>query len=249
MKISVVTVCLNSERTIALTIESFLKQTYPNKEMLVIDGMSRDRTVEIARSFGSDAIRVISESDKGIYDAMNKGLRWFSGDAVGFIGSDDMFHGPRSLELLAAGLQNADVVYGDVHIVKDHVSKAVVRTHRGGKYHPRALQRGWMPPHTTFYIRRHVVRSVGEFDTRYRIGADYDFVLRTMALNSFRNQYIPQILVDFQIGGVSSRGFFRSTLVHNLEALDSRRRLLGAAVIDAAFFMKPARSFMQLHWR
>ena len=249
MKISVVVACLNSERTIALTIESFLKQTHADKEMLLIDGMSRDRTVEIARSFGSDAVRVFSESDNGIYDAMNKGFRWFSGDAVGFLGSDDVFHGPRSLELLAEGLQNADVVYGDAHIVKDQVSKTVVRTHKGDGYHPRAIQRGWMPPHTTFYVRRHVVDAVGPFDTRYRIGADYDLILRTMALHNFRSRYIPRVLVDFQIGGVSSRGFFRSTLVHNLEALDSRRRLLGVAVVDAAFFMKPARSFMQLHWR
>jgi glycosyltransferase len=249
MKISVVTVCLNSERTIALTIESFLKQSHSDKELLVIDGMSRDRTVEIARSFRSDSIRVFCERDNGIYDAMNKGLRRFSGDAVGFLGSDDTFHGRRSLELLAAGLQNADVVYGDVHIVKDHQSKTVVRTKRAGKYHPRAIQRGWMPPHTGFYVRRHVVTSVGDFDTRYRIGADYDFIVRTMALHDFRSRYIPQILVDFQVGGVSSRGFFRSTMVHNLEALDSRRRLLGASVIDAAFFMKPARSLMQLHWR
>lgn len=249
MKISVVTVCLNSERTIARTIESFLKQTHPFKEMLVIDGVSSDRTVEIANSFGSEDIRVFCERDSGIYDAMNKGLRWFSGDAVGFLGSDDTFHSSSALELLAAGLEDADVVYGDLHVVRDHESKQVMRSFRPGAYHRRAFQRGWMPPHPTFYVKRHVADAVGQFDTRYKIGADYDYVVRTMALQNFSSRYLGQVLVDFQIGGASSRGGFDSILVHNLEALDSRRRRLGASYIDAAFFMKPLRSLMQVHWR
>jgi glycosyltransferase len=248
MKISVVTVCLNSERTIAHAIESFLAQTYANKELLIIDGVSRDRTVEIANSFGSSAVRVFCERDGGIYDAMNKGLRWFGGDAVGFLGSDDTFHGPGTLQSLAAALHEADVVYGDLNVVTDHMSKRVVRAFRPGPYHRRAFQRGWMLPHPTFYVKRHVIDAVGLFDTRYRIGADYDFILRTMALHEFSTRYIPQILVDFQAGGVSSRGLFRSVLVHNLEALDSRRRRLGSSMIDAALFLKPARSFMQIRW-
>lgn len=246
MKISVVTVCLNSERTIAHTIESFLKQTYANKELLVIDGVSRDRTLEIVNSFGSEAMRVFSEPDGGIYDAMNKGLRWFSGDAVGFLGSDDTFHDSTALASLAAGLHDADVVYGDLHVVTDHLSKRVVRSFRPGPYRRRAFQRGWMLPHPTFYVRRHVIDEVGLFDTRYKIGADYDFILRTMALHDFSKRYIAEVLVDFQVGGVSSRGFLRSILIHNLEALDSRRRLLGSTIIDAALFLKPARSLMQV---
>lgn len=249
MKISVVTACLNSERTIAHTIESFLKQTYAGKELLIIDGVSRDRTLEIARSFESEDIRVFCETDSGIYDAMNKGLRWFSGDAVGFLGSDDTFHSPSALERVAAGLCEADVVFGDLHVVKDHVSKRVLRKYKPGAYQRHAFQRGWMLPHPTFYVKRHVAEAVGSFNTRYRIGADYDYVVRTMALHDFSSCYIQEILVDFQIGGASSKGFFNSILIHNLEALDARRRWLGSAFIDAAFFLKPARSFMQLRWR
>jgi glycosyltransferase involved in cell wall biosynthesis len=248
MKISVVTVCLNSERTIAQTIESFLSQTYADKELLIVDGVSRDRTLEIVNSFGSKAIRVFCERDSGIYDAMNKGLRLFSGDAVGFLGSDDTFHSSGALDTLAEGLQSADVVYGNLHVVRDHISKRVVRTFRPGPYHRRAFQRGWFPPHPTFYVRRPVVEAVGSFDTKYKIGADYDYVLRTMALHQFSSRYIPQVLVDFQAGGASSRGLFRSVLVHSLEALDSRRRRLGASTIDAALFLKPARSLIQVRW-
>ena len=249
MKISVVSVCLNSEKTIAGTIESFLGQTYQDKELVIIDGASRDRTLEIVRSFRSDSIVVLSEKDRGIYDAMNKGLRLFSGDAIGFIGSDDTFHSDASLSLIAEALGDADVCYGDLHVVADHSSKRVVRTYRPGRFHDKSIRRGWMAPHTTFYVRRNVVEKVGMFDTRYRIGGDYDYILRTMELHQFRHVYIPQILVDFQVGGASSRGLFRSVLVQNGECLDSRRRWLGAPMIDVAYFLKPARSFLQLHWR
>jgi glycosyltransferase len=139
-------------------------------------------------------------------------------------------------------------VYGDLYIVEDHASKQVVRTYRPGPFHRRSFQLGWMPPHTTFYVKRNVIDKVGFYDTRYRIGADYDYTLRVLAMNYFKSKYIPEILVDFQRGGTSSKNF-RSVLLQNLECLDSRRRHLGGLPIDAAFFLKWARSFSQLHWR
>src|SRR6266850_7909480 len=113
MKISVVTASHNSQATIGFTVESFLEQDHPEKEMLVIDGASSDATVKIVESFGSDAIRVFSEKDNGVYDAMNKGFRLFQGDAVGFLNSDDTFHNSKALRDIAAVLQDADIVYGD----------------------------------------------------------------------------------------------------------------------------------------
>src|SRR5436190_13803392 len=114
MKISVITVCRNSEATIAHTIESFLRQTHADREMVIVDGSSNDRTLQIVRSFDSPEIRIFSEPDNGIYDAMNKGLRLYQGDACGFLNSDDMFHDSAVLERISAGLSQADVVYGDV---------------------------------------------------------------------------------------------------------------------------------------
>src|SRR5215831_13486020 len=107
MKISVITVCRNSERTIAHTIRSFLAQTHADKEMVVVDGSSSDRTLDIVRSFDSRFLRIFSEPDKGIYDAMNKGLRLYKGDACGFLNSDDVFHDSAVLERIAAGLSGA----------------------------------------------------------------------------------------------------------------------------------------------
>ena len=245
MKISVVTVSYNSEATIGFTIESFLAQNHPAKEMLVIDGASNDATLRIVESFGSDAIRVFSEKDLGVYDGMNKGFRLFSGDAVGFLNSDDTFHDGDTLAAIAAALQDADIAYGDLNMVTDHRTKRLARYWRGGTFNRHSFQMGWVPPHPTFYMRKEVAQQVGDYDLSYVTTADYDYMLRALALNDFRVRYIPRIIADFQMGGISTRGW-RVTLQANLECLRSRRAHLNAPIIDAAFFLRFVRRIFQL---
>ncbi|MFZ2156437.1 MAG: glycosyltransferase family 2 protein [Bradyrhizobium sp.] len=245
MKISVVTASYNSQATIGFTIESFLAQDHPEKEMLVIDGASGDATLRTVESFGSDAIRVFSEKDKGVYDAMNKGFRLFQGDAVGFLNSDDTFHDSRTLGGIAAALQDADIVYGDLNMVTDHRTKRLVRSWRGGTFRSNSFQLGWVPPHPTFYMRREVAQKVGDYDLSYVTTADYDYMLRALALNDFRVRYIPQVIADFQMGGISTQGW-RVTLRGNLECLRSRRAHLNAPIIDAAFFLRFLRRMFQV---
>jgi glycosyltransferase len=245
MKISVVTASFNSEATIGFTIESFLRQTHPDKEMLVIDGVSKDGTLKIVESFGSNAIRILSEPDKGVYDAMNKGFRLFGGDAVGFLNSDDTFHDESVLADIAAGLADADIVYGDLNMVTDHRSKRIARVWRGGTFHRYSFQLGWVPPHPTFYMRREVAQKVGGFDLRYVTTADYDYMLRALALNDFRVRYLPRVIADFQMGGISTRGL-GVTIRGNLECLRSRREHLNAPPIDAAFFLRFLRRIFQI---
>jgi glycosyltransferase len=248
MKISVVTVCFNSERTIGDAIRSFLSQTHTDKELLVIDGKSADRTLAIIGEFSSSDVRVVSEKDRGIYDAMNKGLRLFAGDAVGFLNSDDTFHDDRALERIAVGLTEAEAVHGGIEMVTDHSTKRSVRTWKGEPFERGSFRRGWMPPHPTFYIRRSLVEKTGEFDLRYPIAADYDFMLRAMELHATHAQYIPGALVDFVVGGKSS-GSLSKVLRGNIQSLRSRREHLGTPFIDPAFFMKPLRKVLQQHWR
>lgn len=244
MKISTITVCFNSDATIAYTIRSFLKQSYSNKEMLIIDGGSADRTIEIIRSFDSKLIRLISEPDRGIYDAMNKGLKNYTGDAVGFLNADDAFHDDSSLQRIAHALGSADAVYGDLVMISDHERRQVVRKWRAGEFTPGAFRKGWMPPHPTFYIRRNLARQTGLFDLGFANWGDYDFILRAMELNHPRVNYIPHTLVDFMVGGVSTTGIC-SVIRGNIECLRSRRRHLGSPVVDAAFFTKPLRKMFQ----
>jgi glycosyltransferase len=201
MKISVITVCRNSEPTIAHTIRSFLAQTHEDKEMVVVDGCSTDRTLDVIRSFDAPSIRIFSEPDKGIYDAMNKGLRLYSGDACGFLNSDDVFHDSYVLEKIAAGLRQADVVYGDVLFVNNQIENAPFGC-GGGKFHPRLLSL-WLAGRRTRHsiIRRALADAVGPFDLSYGMSSDYDYMLRAMEVQSPRVQYLPHTLVDFMHGG------------------------------------------------
>jgi len=247
MKISVITVCFNSEITIAHTINSFLDQTHPDKEMIIVDGCSTDRTLEIIRSFSSPFIRIISEPDTGIYDAMNKGLKLYEGDAFGFLNSDDMFHDATVLERISAGLSDADVVYGDVLFVADQMQKRPVRVWRAGPYRRGCFRYGWLPPHPTFYIRRELADAVGPFDLSYGLSSDYDYMLRAMEVQSPRVRYVPSILVDFMHGGSTTQSPLRY-VTGNLHCLRSRRRHLQAPPVDLALFLKPLRKAHQFRW-
>lgn len=238
MRISVVTVCFNAERTIGHTLNSFLKQEHPDKELLVVDGGSRDGTLKVVESFADPAIRVVSEPDRGLYDAMNKGLRRFGGDAVGFLNADDCYADRHTLSALAEGLADADIVYGDLDFVEDHEGGRVVRSWRGGPWSQGAFARGWMPPHPTFYVRRRVVERTGEFDVSLSIAADYDFMLRALELGGFSHRFLPRVLIRMQVGGKSTAGL-SGYVKSNLQALRARRRHLGSGLVDYALIAKP----------
>jgi glycosyltransferase involved in cell wall biosynthesis len=238
MRISVVTVCFNSAATIGHTLESFFAQEHPDKELVIVDGASTDGTLDLVRRRPQAQIKLISERDAGIYDAMNKGLVHFSGDAVGFLNSDDRFHDPRVLSDIAAALSAADMVYGDLDFVTDHESAKVVRRWRSTPYRPGAFRAGWMAAHPSFYVRRRVVEAVGDFDLRYKISSDYDWMLRAFELNDFSARLLRRPIIDMQVGGNSTRSL-QAYVKGNLEALQSRRRWLSAAAVDLAFFAKP----------
>ena len=245
MKITTVTVCYNSRSTIGRTVQSFLQQTHPDKELLVIDGGSTDGTVDIVSSFRNDAIRLFSGKDNGIYDAMNKGLANFSGDAVGFLNSDDVYHDASALAQIAQALEGADAAYGDLVMVADPTSQKIVREWRAGEFVPGNFRKGWMPPHPTFYLRRGLAERTGLFDLGFRISADYDFMLRALELHSPRVRYIPHTLVDFMVGGISTAGPL-AVIRGNLECLRSRRRHLGTPWVDSALLTKPLRKLRQI---
>jgi len=244
MKLSVVTVCRNSARTIRQTLESFLEQDHPEKELVVVDGASTDETPAIVRSLSDGTFRILSEPDRGLYDAMNKGLALFTGDAVGFLNSDDRYKDKECLARIAAALEQADISFGDLDFVKDHPDRTIARRWRGSPFEKGSFRRGWMPAHPTFYVRRRVVESVGRFDLSYPIAADYDYMLRALELTSFHSAYIAYPLIDMTMGGKSTASML-SYVKGNLQALRSRRIWLRAGYLDAALVSKPLRKLGQ----
>lgn len=244
MLISVVTVCLNSESSIRGTVESFLEQTHPEKELIIVDGLSTDRTLEIVRGYDDPAIRVFSERDAGLWDAMNKGFLLYEGEAVTFLNSDDAFHDGEVLARAAEALADADIAYGDIIMISDHETKTVVRDWRAGEYHRQAWQLGWQPPHPGFFVRRGIIDRIGGYDLSYG-SADYDWMLRAMIVPGVRVKYIPYVLVDFLLGGASTRSW-KNILVTTRETLRSRREHLGAPPVDLAVFLRIARRVLQI---
>jgi glycosyltransferase len=244
LKISVVMVSYNSAATIGPAIESFVCQTHPHKELIIVDGASRDRTRGIIDGFRGPGVVIVSEPDRGIYDAMNKGLGLFSGDAVGFLNSDNRFTDNGALAAIADGLARSDIVYGDLDFVKDHASREVTRRWRSTPYQRGSFRRGWMPPHPTVYCRRRVVERVGKFDLAYEVASDYDYMVRAFELSDFSARPVDRVLVDMLHGGRSTAGV-RAYIRHNLEALASRRKWLGAGIVDYATFAKPLRKMSQ----
>jgi glycosyltransferase len=225
VRISVITVTFNSADTISETLASIRSQTHPDIEHIVIDGASTDATLQVLDAHPREGRRVLSEPDSGIYDAMNKGLALASGDFVGFLNADDMLDTPDTLTSIASAAAKGDIdaVFGDLVYVRQDRPDTVLRHWRCGAFAASRLRFGWMPPHPTFYVRRSLLAQIGQFDTRLRIAADYDFMLRCLRLPGLRVAYVPQVLVKMRMGGVSNRSL-QAMLHKSREDLDALRR-------------------------
>lgn len=207
MKITIITAVYNREATVAQAIDSVRRQTYADVEHLLIDGASKDGTLAAIERVRYPGLRVISEPDKGIYDALNKGVRLASGDIVGLMHSDDFFAHERVLEKVAEAFAGPHVLaaYGDLDYVSAEDDSRVVRHWRSGDFSRAKLARGWMPPHPALFLRREVFQRHGAYDTSYRIAADYDAILRYFSREDLRPAYIPEVLVKMRLGGASNR--------------------------------------------
>jgi glycosyltransferase involved in cell wall biosynthesis len=207
MKISVITVVRNNRATIAAALDSVLTQTYAEVELIVIDGASSDGTLEVLAGYAGRLAVLVSEPDQGIYDALNKGIARASGEVIGFLHADDLLADRNVLATIATACSQpgVDGVYGDLLYVRKHQASQVVRYWQSGPFTLPLLAKGWMPPHPTLYLRRGIYEQFGAFDTRLRIAADYDFMLRILKGNTLHLTYIPAVLVKMRAGGASNR--------------------------------------------
>jgi len=213
MKISIITATYNSLQHLPDVIESIQQQTYSNIEYIVIDGGSTDGTVEFLKQCNLVS-QIISEPDKGIYDALNKGIQMATGDIIGFLHSDDMLALPQTLENIAktfltvslATGKKSDVVHGDLVFVDRHNTNKIVRYWKSQPYKHGLLHRGWMPPHPTVFMCREVYKKHGLFNIKLKCAADYDYILRTFRDPMLTIVYLPEVITKMRIGGISTRG-------------------------------------------
>lgn len=212
MKISIITATYNSGKTVGDTLKSVLAQTYHDYELLVVDGASKDNTLEVVKKMEplfEGRMRYISEPDKGIYDAMNKGIRMATGDVIGILNSDDFYTSDDALACIAWTLENekVDAVYGDIHYVDDEDLKKCVRYYSSKPFRRRMMRLGFMPAHPSFYCRKEVYEKFGAFDAEnYRVAADFENLLRLIFVNKIKTHYINKDFVTMRTGGASNSG-------------------------------------------
>ncbi|MBN7767071.1 glycosyltransferase family 2 protein [Pectobacterium brasiliense] len=207
MKVSIITATYNSAKTISDTLKSLNTQTYPDIEYIIIDGGSKDNTLSLIKSSCSRVSVIISEPDKGIYDALNKGILAATGDIVGFLHSDDFFAYPDAVKDIVDAMResNADAVYGDLNYISSTDNDVIVRKWVSGGFDINKMKLGWMPPHPTFYMKRACYQRFGSFDLSYRISADYDSLLRYLWIHKVTVKYIPKVIINMRVGGMSNR--------------------------------------------
>ncbi|ROH89147.1 glycosyltransferase [Stagnimonas aquatica] len=224
-KISIITVCYNSASTIRDTLRSVADQTHPHIEHIIVDGGSSDETVSLVQQYRRHSGPLVSEPDRGIYDAMNKGLALASGDVVGFLNSDDAYADTNVLSRVAEvfAMQTVDACYGDLVYVAANNPNRVVRYWRSRPYQPGLCSRGWMPAHPTFYVRRQAYQRYGGFDDSLRIAADFEICLRLLEVQRLRVTYLPGVLVRMRTGGVSNASL-RNVVRSNREVAQALRK-------------------------
>ena len=227
MRISIITATFNSASTVRDTLESILLQTHQDWELIIEDGMSQDNTLSIIREYEPQCkgrIRIFSEKDEGLYDAMNRGIARATGDVIGILNSDDFYHDERVLEDINHAMDNQpiDCIYGDLKFVQFSNKNRVVRIWKGSQHKKGAFLHGWHPAHPTFYARREFFTHLGAFNTSYAISADFELMLRFIEVAGLRNQYIPRFFIKMRIGGEST-GSLRNIIRGNRSILRALR--------------------------
>ncbi len=231
MKVTVITATWNSSATLRDTMESVLRQTYQDIEHIIVDGGSTDNTMEMVREYEpryQGRLRYISEPDRGIYDAMNKGIDMATGDVIGLLNSDDFYTSADVVGRVVKALEEdngVDAVYGDVHYVRDGQLDKCVRYYSSQPFHRSWMRFGFMPAHPSFYCRRSVYERYGTFDLSYKVAADFENLLRLIFIHRIHTRYMDKDFVTMRTGGASSSGMRSHKMImkDHLKALKQNR--------------------------
>lgn len=244
MKVSIITVVYNNDRTLKYAIESVLAQTYPNIEYIIIDGGSTDGTVDLIKSYGKRITSWISERDKGLYDAMNKGIKIATGDIIGILNSDDLYQDNEVITDVVAAFNNSiqpDIVYGNLVYVKADDTTKVVRNWKSSEYYDRYFENGNVPPHPSLFLKAGVYKAAGLFNLNYRLAADYEFMLRVFKKCQCKSVYMNRLMVRMRLGGATNKSI-KNIINGNKEILNAWTE----NAIKRPVTLMPARFFKRL---
>ena len=204
MKVSIITIAYNSAETIEDTIKSVVAQDYPDIEYVIIDGGSTDDTLKIVEQYKDKISKVISEPDKGIYDAMNKGVANASGELIGILNSDDIYADDKVISDIVSKIGDKDAIYADLVYVKRDATDEVTRYWKSGAYKKGAFVKGWMPPHPTFFVRKNCYDQYGTYNVKLKSAADYECMLRMIHKHQISLAYLPRVITKMRVGGQSN---------------------------------------------
>jgi glycosyltransferase involved in cell wall biosynthesis len=222
MKISIVTVCYNSANTILSTLDSVSQQDYSNIEHVIIDGASKDGTLNIINSHLPANKVVVSEPDNGIYDAMNKGIKLASGEIIGTLNADDFYIENDVVSEVANIFEDSTIeaCFADLVYVDQTDTDKVVRYWKSQLYTVGLFKQGWMPAHPTFFVRKSVYERLGYFDLNYKIAADFELLFRFIEKNKIKTIYIPKVMVNMRLGGTTNASF-TNVITQNKEIVNT----------------------------
>ena len=217
MKISIITATYNSENTIIDTIESLNQQTYKNYNLIIIDNLSSDKTLEIIKKNFKGNLKIISEKDNGIYHALNNGISYADGEIIYILHSNDRLIKKNCLELVSNSFKkfNPDVLYGNI-VIENRKTKKIIRNWvpdrinlhnkiNNNNSYKNKFKNGWVPPHTSLFVKKDIIKRIGEYNTNYEISSDYDYIIRIFHLDNIKTLYTNNYIVAMSIGGKSTK--------------------------------------------
>lgn len=245
MKVSIITVAFNAEKTIEDTIKSVLSQDYDNLEYIVIDGNSSDGTLQVVNQYKSGIQTIISEPDKGIYDGMNKGVNYATGDIIGILNADDFYTHGEVISKIVAQVQkdNADAIYANLKYVDAEDTTKIKRKWVSGAFKRKKFLNGWMPPHPTFFLKKEKYDQFGGYSTELKSAADYELMLRMLYKNEVKTTYLNDFIISMRVGGVSN-----SSVKNRVNANKEDRKAWEMNKLKPKFytiFVKPIRKLGQ----
>jgi glycosyltransferase len=245
LKVSIITVCFNSSKTIEDTIKSVLSQSYTDIEYIIIDGLSTDNTLEIVNKYKDQITTIVSEKDNGLYDAINKGIELATGDIIANINSDDFYIDNNVITDVVTKFyqEKTDLLYSDLYYVEEEDTNKVTRFWKSGIYKKGLFYKGWMPPHPTFFVKKEVYKKYGVFNLNLKSAADYEIMLRFIHKYECSVSYLNRVTVRMRVGGVSN-----SSLKNRIKANREDKRaweINGLNPKPLTFILKPLSKISQ----